>query len=217
MTQKGSLAAYWSDREAREESPLPDGEGSTWLFSYTFSRLRLESAKRKVTEIGNLRLQIGGGSGDDPSTAEVDEGYMGETASFAPDNLFLSRFAGKLSTEMMEESQGQVGAALANKRYLGLTLTDNRYSLLAILKRRLGLEADIISKKTIYRYHRYSFEEDVFGSGDAGEEFSIEFQMQAPKDVNLSLGAAMFSPGRALRQVITEDAWSVFGSISVTI
>jgi hypothetical protein len=61
----------------------------------------------------------------------------------------------------------------------------------------------------------YRFNEPVLGSRAAGHEVDAKFLVTAPKGVTLSVTAARFFPGAALRALFSSAAWSLAGTVSV--
>jgi hypothetical protein len=216
---KLSLAAYRSEREAGSGASIVDGRGHVGLLGVDLSRIRISTKAGKPTTKSPYTTYFGYGygTGDDPSTPKVDEGFIGKTASFKPDKLFLSSLAANSSTDVGDERMGQIGPSLANKRYFTARLTSSAHSLIDLFLGAIGVEEDIAASKTIVAFHDYRFNEDVFGETEAGREYSLEFQTEAPKGVSISLGGALFETGKALRDVLQDDVWTIFSSVRVTI
>ena len=229
--KKGTLSLYRSERSGGTNTQIdpdaptriPDGSGTVALLDLGFSWLDVKT-KGKETEVksrGSVRLLLGRGSGDDPATKNENEGYLGETASFAPDKVFLASLARSTSTSFLEEGEamsgGQIGAGLSNKEYMGLILTNSRNSPLEWVAKWMNLESDVVAAKTVLGIHHYRFVEEVFGSKDAGREVSLEFGLEVPKGVSVSLGGAIFDPGEALDTVLRDQAWTLFSSVTVTL
>lgn len=188
----------------------------------------------------SFSLKWGRGTGDDPGTAERDEGYLGETAAFAPDRLFLSTFASRTSDRKTavfpqiadlpayanvatddDPLVSVIGPGLSNKQYLGITYTEKRLAkytnILGAIARGLGLADDIESESMIVRFHKYRFVRDVFSSRDAGEEYSVEWNIESPKGVTTTFYAAKFYPGSALEPVFKTDPTTFGASLSLTL
>lgn len=165
----GTLSGYWSRREAKEENApcgnalhVCDGEGRVGLLTITHPFAVDKEGKSK----GNVTVTVGTGSGDDPSTPNEDEGYIGERATFAPDQIFLASFAGAISTrdfidlksfestdptldrELKEQFRQLdigvtgLGRGLSNKEYYGMKVVLNEVSplrRLACFTERAGI------------------------------------------------------------------------------
>lgn len=155
----GTLSGYWSERKADEKDApcgdalhVCDGRGNVGLLTVTKPFPLGEDGK----PTGNLTLTWGRGSGDDPSTTTKDEGYIGETAGFAPDQIFLATFAGAISNRdffdaaqykddtdpmrdlglkqqfrLLDIGVAGLGRGLSNKEYYGAKLVSNTFSFLA--------------------------------------------------------------------------------------
>jgi hypothetical protein len=236
----GTFAAYRSRRSAAEvDGPcnqtlhVCDGEGSVRLLTITRPFAVDEDGKANRT----FTLTWGTGSGDDPDTPNKDEGYIGETAGFAPDLIFLSTLSAGLSTrdffdvkeftdrkeEFMANDLGSlgIGRGLANKRYLGLKYVENKVSLLAWIATHMPYlkipESDIRSKATIITASNYQLQEQLFGSRNAGRELDVEFNVETPRSVKVILKFGYYWPGAAVKPMISQNVWSAAGSISISL
>jgi hypothetical protein len=213
----GSVAAFRSSRHVSTASAdcasaLCDGRGTVALLTATWAPKF--TSQDDVTSIAKqaLTLLLGMGSGDRARTASRDEGYVGETAAFAPDVLFLSTF----EPAMDSVQRHPIGQSLSNKDYLGIQFADNTYSPLEWVARLLRVAPnDVESKATILRIHDYRFREPVNGSRSAAREVNLDFQIESPKGVNVTVGAARMWPGLAIRPVIQHAAWALNASVSV--
>ncbi len=221
-TAGGSLAAYWSERKADSEAKVKDGKGNTYLGSLVFNKVHVQpSGLKKPKRRWTVLLVAGYGSGDDSATETVDEGFMGETARFRPDTIFLRSLAS--STDASDElpsgvEGGQVGANLSNKTYGSISATTYRWSLFDFLLLPFDeMKKDITDSQTTVSYHHYDFNEEVFGSRDAGEEWSLDFKVQVPKGVTVNLGVALFEPGAALQEIYQDEVWQFNSGVSVAI
>jgi hypothetical protein len=179
---------------------------ATWTPKYHSEDEITSSAKQSVT------LLLGIGSGDRAGTPSRDEGYIGETAAFAPDALFLSLFEPSVDTVQRHP----IGASLSNKTYVGLQYNNNTYSPLVWVAELLGVSgADIASKATIIRFHDYRFREPVNDSRRAAREVDVDFQMESPKGINVNVSAARLWPGAGVRPIIKRAAWVLSSSVSL--
>jgi CRISPR/Cas system CSM-associated protein Csm2 small subunit len=215
----GNLGAYYSERNADEETNtnsdfmiIPNGHGLAALLTLKWSHIDPNAKKDSEKLKRFLQLQVGNGSGDDPSTPD-DESYLGETAGFKPDNLFIARFANVVDVR----HGSSVGNGLANKSYLGLSYSEKRFSPLALISKWFNSEDRIEGESTTLRLHRYEFNEPVFDSRDAGWEVDLEFLLEVPKGVRFSLGLGKFFSGGALESVFDEDPTIVTLSTTVTL
>jgi rRNA maturation protein Nop10 len=252
----GSLAHYRSDRNARTglDSIVPepgdtcstttlcrveDGEGHVTLLTANWSRVLVGRRLRngapyfRTKPLRFFRVRVGEGSADDPDTAG-DEGYLGETAKFAPDKIFLSSFAADLAPP----EGASIGAGLSNKSYFELAYTEQTWSPLQrlawwitrtddnqIRRIREARRKDpfvnkidpIVSQASILKLHLYQFEEAVLGSRDAGLEVGLDFQIEVPKGIKSTLGLGWFFPGSALEPYLADDPFVVSYSTSLTL
>lgn len=208
----GSLAAYLSRNNSKNPALLSKGEGGVALLTITkaLGKTMGQDGRERIRR--SLTLLAGAGTGDDPSTAE-NESYIGETAGFSGDSIFLSR----LARPLLEGGVPNVLPGLANKRYLGLQLNDNGFSLLAWIGRHLLQipDQDIKARSTKLSLHDYRFREAVQGSADAGREIDLEFLVESPQGVRVTLGGGYFFPGDALKGLVLEDTWSVTAKVSI--
>jgi hypothetical protein len=112
----GSAAIYtsqlWTPEQPVEtEQILTDrGRGTVGLITLGWTKFDDASSLDTRPVDFTLRGQYGIGTGDDPTHEDNEnDGYLGETAGFAPDVLFLALLAPASQT-----SHGQVGAGLTN-------------------------------------------------------------------------------------------------------
>lgn len=210
----GSAAYYYSERELESRQPsglLRDGSGSSFLLTASWNQVKPSRFASEVAQ--SFRVQVGYGTGDDPETPK-DEGYLGETASFSPDKLFISRFAGNLEYEPFRFTP----SGLSNKTYLGLSYTNNLMSPpLEGLASLLGIREKIVSRSTVIRLHRYRFNETILNSREIGDEVEVEFTLQVPKGVTSKLSLARFFPADSLQPLFTEEPWIATIGIQISL
>lgn len=212
----GSLGLYSSRRF--ETQGLPDGRGTTGLL--TLSRTWGAPAKGDRTSFKIAHLlsaSVGFGTGDRAGTA-LDEGYLGETASFAPDDtMFLGSLAGKIRIGTGADAR-LLPPGLSNKDYLGLTWETRLFSPLTPLARALGAsEADIASQSLKLSWHVYRFREPIGGSRDAGQELVLSTDVATPPGVTLKLAYAHFFAKGALAPVFEHEPWALRASMTVSV
>jgi hypothetical protein len=218
-TISGAFSLYGNRRWliAGVENGLPErirkGSGAVGLFTLRWS------AKTQTGEPppSTLEARLGYGTGDDPKTSDRDEGYLGEGGSYAPDLLFLSRFAGNIGV-LDEAKRPDVAAGLSNKTYFGLSYINTRTALLLeAAAALLGVREQMISRSTSLSFHHYRFNEKVFNERVAGNEMDVTFSVQVPKKVTTSLGFGYFFVGPALDKVFTEEPWIVTTQVKVSL
>lgn len=220
----GSVAAYHSIRRTRLNDEIPpdhhrdqtarDGNGTVGLVAMNWSRsIRLPPGTPGFTTSPSVTFSVlvGAGTGDDPDT-DRDEGYVGETASFANDMIFLSTISTSPSYER------QLGRGLANKRYGGAQWSDGRFSPLALLARLFQAESEVTSRATILSLHFYQLEHPIGGERDGGVELNVRSQLESPKNVQWHVAGAYFSPGPAIENVgIIRDQWMFLAGVTINI
>lgn len=241
----GTLSAYRSKREADESNAscgsalhVCDGRGDVGLLTITRPFAVGEDGKSQR----NVTFSVGLGSGDDPSTSTLDEGYIGETASYSPDQIFLATLAGGISTRkffdvaqfadadpvkdrMLKEQFHAldigtvgIGRGLSNKRYLGVKYVENRFSVLEWFARLFGIpKEDIRSKATVITLNDYQLRRPLFDSRNAGQEADIEFQVETPRAVKITIKGGYYWRGNAVSRYIRKDTWTASAGISLSL
>lgn len=217
----GSFAAYHSVRNVRSShgaapatlAKTVDGRGTVGLARVSWTRLvsSLTEGGLKVRPTFGLTGLFGYGTGDKAETSSVNEGYLGETAGYSNDVLFLSKVA---NSDVFSKA---LGNGLSNKRYLGLQYTDSRASLLAWISAHvLNAAEDIASRSTVFSLHNYWFGHEVQGGKWAGTEGDLEFKVETPKNIQWSLGGAYYRRSPAIKLVgLKDDLWSVTAKLSI--
>lgn len=198
--------------EGADASKQRNGKGDAALFSFSFARLEDTPSFNAPRVKWTLNARFAQGSGDDPGTPDVDEGYIGETQSFKPDGLFISSLAQLLDAG----EQGQVGRGLINKRYRGLSWTGSWDPILHRFASWLN-PIDEPRGQTTLRLHHYRFQEHVLGENDAGWGADLIFEVEGPKGSKASLTFAYFDPGSALDAFFKEKPWAIQLSLTGTL
>jgi hypothetical protein len=219
----GSLAAYRSSRNFRssanclrpEAAPLlrcSDGRGTVALLSATWTpRIDVKPGKSSSTP-QTFSVAVGVGSGDKPGTG-VDESYIGESSSFAPDKLFLASFVAKMNTDKVTF----VSPGLSNKRYLALTYTNNERTLFDLVASLLGVDGDVNSRTTIIALRDYRLRYPRNNSRSAAREAGATFQIEVPKGITFTLDSAYLLRGDAFKDLIPHRGWSIGASVSLSL
>jgi len=224
-----NLTAYYSRRRVHSEdpaSPIHDARGTSGLVTLAGNQVKSDD-KGELTVPQQWSLLAGYGTGDDPKTV-TGEGYLGESAAFAPDKLFLARFAGIVQDgvtpngSLPPQVSGRVLVApgLSNKTYLGFTYVNRAWeSPLTVLAKSpwFDLEKSIVSQSTTLRLHTYRFNEAVFDTHWVGAEANLEWQIQVPKGVTSTVGLAYFQRASGLKEVIKKAPWSITLSTRVSL
>lgn len=206
-TIAGSLAGFYSTRHHRPGSTIEDGKGRVGLLTATWTPTIRKTPQGAFEAVRTYTLQLGNGSSDKPSTTGTREDYVGESAAYAPDLLFLPIFGGKI------DAKGHilVGRSLSNRTFTGFQFVDNTASPLEWIAKLLQVESDINSRSTTLRFRQYRFGREIYpDSGrDVGYEFSGDFTIEAPKGVKFSLGGGYFQPGKGVQPVIPKGVWLI--------
>ena len=194
---------------------LQDGSGTSALFSLSFSRLEPRpGSQTKVQADSVLTFFLGYGTGNKPETPK-NEGYLGEGASFGGLGTVFGSFLGKMSPK----DDSQIGIGLSNKHYLGIDYTTSKKKISPLwwITRMLDLEGDVSSSKTTLSLREIRFTEEVLGSNSAGQELSIQWQIEAPKGIVTTLSAGKFFAGSALEPILASDPSAIQAVVKVKI
>jgi hypothetical protein len=216
-TLSGSVAGYRSLRDATTTTIVGPRHAEGWvgLLTTTWIPKTRSAAGGGFEATRSYTLQVGRGSSDDPKTPDRAEDYIGEGGAFSADTIFMATFAGKI------DAKGHVivGPSLANKRYLGLQIVDNTWSPLEELAKLLKA-SDVNSRSTTFRIRNYTFGRPVFQSTtsrDAVTEYSLEFAVEVPKGVRISIGTGYMHTGHGIESVIDNDGWVFSSGVSLTL
>ena len=176
FSYKHMLASFGLYRSERSNDAPPDVKlegddagGYVWLAAYRYTNINHD------TYDGNQLAN------DFAITAHAGRGgsYIGENQAFAPDMLFLSKFAPLLTDPM-----NPIGPGLSNKWYYGFVFTTPHLTA---------------GKGTAtLQIHHYRLNEARAASHDLGTEASIEFRLEQPKGIRYQLSFGGFEPGGAL-------------------
>lgn len=178
----------------------------------------------------NLRHQIGFslgyGSGGFDREKDRSKAYVGETQSFEPDQLFISKIAPVLS-----QIDPNIGAGLSNKTYGSLSYTCPGFSILGVFT-YLGQKKEPIRNASTtftfnyYRLNTLSPDQNVLYSADTnlpvattrknlGWEFDFSTDVSVFKGVENRLSIAYFNPGSGLEHLLSKDIWRAELSTSI--
>lgn len=222
----GNIGYYTSSRNVKAEGTpclfgekQCDGRGSVALV--TLNRSFALDAKNRPARA--FTATWGRGTGDDPSTPNSDEGYIGETGGFAPDQIFLSTLVGPVNKFNSKEARftdlnvgaTRLGSGLSNKQYIGIQYVENTYSPLEQLVSVFKMK-DVASYSTTFSYHNYRLRREFLGEKGAGHEFDLSFLLEAPKNVKTTIAAGYYFPGAAVTQYVDRNLWTVSSNVSVS-
>jgi hypothetical protein len=191
-----SLGIYRSERSNDADADLArDGDKASGYVGL---------ASLRYTNIDHDKVEGNQLATDFSMTAQVGRGgrYVGENQGFAPDALFLNKFAGVLSG-----ADGAIGPGLTNKWYFGFLATTPK-----ILKNKGA---------TTLELHHYRLGAERAGSRNLGTEASIEFRLEEPKGVRYQITGAFFVPGGALNpadaslKLISKVQWAIKVGVTV--
>lgn len=208
----GSVAGYWSSRDAID--PIPSGSGHVFLGKVNYSP-NLTVKDGKTSSPLTIGMIVGYGRGDDPATPAEDEGYVGETNSFAPDILFLSALAKPLiegEKTLSPDAQTGLRPGLSGKYYGALRLTTDK-SPLRWIAHLLQNDADVQSSATIVTLHNYWLNRE--GTRHAASELDVDFQLVAPARVRMSIGLAFLLPGGATSDALDLPPWGISATLTI--
>jgi hypothetical protein len=202
----GTFEAYHNWRTGRE--PFA-GHGTAALLTLTTAQARDGKTPGTFEFPRSLTFTGGFGTADDAG-APRRRGYMGETPSFAPDQVFLATLAARIPG---------VGGSLGNKWYGGVSVSDKTTSLLASLTEAVLRmpSSDIVARSTTVSAHHYRLRTDTANETSLGTELGIQFQMEAPRGVKWEVAGAHFFHGAALEGLFPDEAWTLSAAISVNV
>jgi hypothetical protein len=198
-------------------TPTTDGEGTVGLVTFTYTgtkRRPLTDPPNKTSQTYAWTAWLGGGSGDDPETATRDDGYLGETAGYSNDLIFLSQIS-------KSKNAPEIGRGLSNKYYVGAQYSDSRISPLATIAGLLNAESDIQSRSTVISSHWYRFAKPVNDRHAAGVEVDLTFNVEVPKNVTWTLTGGFFRPGPAIEHLphlsLDANPWMVMLGVAINL
>jgi len=223
-------ALYGSRGRALDSSAFPKSSGVTTYgtASWTFFKKTMNTSvaalagrqeKDKLDVNGTLTFSAGASTrrkADDDAT--VNHTYVGEHTLFQPDLLFISGFSGKL------DSSAGVGASLSNKRYVGLSYNDERFSPLHLFAKHvlrvpdMTGDSDFASKSSTFTFHHYDIGRDAQGLRSSGNEANVLFEVETPANITTQLEFAYFWPRGSLRTVMGgHNPWSIAARVKVSL
>ena len=223
------LSRAWTDRLSGAVVRFGDrAHGTVGLFTLAYTNVDKDTAGLSQKTDFTIQGRFGFGTGNkrpvDGSADTTDEGYVGETAGFAPDVLFLNALA-----PFVKSDRGDIGKGLANKLYAALVATLPGRSPLSLLANASPTgQFDVVSASTTVKVQWYGFNQKFDGHRHAGLETDLEFALETPEGVKYLLTAAGFWPGAALVRgrltngalperagLITRPQWALFGKVTV--
>jgi hypothetical protein len=214
---QGSLSHYRSYRASNASAAVAQagdaGRGAVTLLTGAWTNFDTTIAEETRGVDYTVTGFFGAGSGDRPGTGD-NEGYIGETAAFSPDSLFIAT----LAPEMQLASGIAVGDGLSNKTYLGANLVFPRWSPLKYTARGLrATEDEITGASTTIKAHAYWLRAATAPDSPRylGFEVDVDFTVASPPGINYTLSLASFWPGDALTSIVTRTQWSVTGTVAV--
>lgn len=175
----------WSDDAPEAASTGIAKSGNVGLLTLSYTNIDKEDAaqgKQTVDWVVSGSFGVGGN-------------YVGETQSFAPDQLFLTTFAPAL-----REAQFPIGTGLTNKVYIGAAVTTPQSW--DLLKKIIGpltpTARDISASSVTLKVHRYILRNTGATNRTLGTEGNFEFRIESPKGVRFQWLLAAFKPDEAL-------------------
>jgi hypothetical protein len=220
------VGAYHSRRDMRPHALLDDrgtllnpgdSQGNVFLASAVWNRITTRSLIDPPSQTNpaiGFAAFLGRGTGDNPATGAVQEGYIGEHAGYANDFIFLRTIA---ASDVYGRT---LGRGLSNKTYAGLQYTDARWSPLSYIAQAFRARGDIVSRATILGAHYYRFNRKPAGAGEKGlvYEFDAEFKLEAPRNVRWFLKGGFLHTPKMLEQLaIPSDPWILTTGVSIAL
>lgn len=197
---------------ADNQDDTPRGSGTVLYGRSTFSLDVADAPAADEATVGHtLGLTIAAANGDDPSTS-LNEGYIGESQAFEPDQIFFSSLAGPLSAP----NGSAFEPGIANKLYVAADYSTDAWSLLQLFARGVGVDpSDIVAKSTTLSVHHYRSRREIAGRKPLGVEYGVLFEIETPAAVTVSLGSAYFVPAKALHPLFAKNVWSVTAGVKI--
>lgn len=214
----GSVSYFHSDRDVRNpgSSALHDGTGQVLLLDAGVTLL--QEAGLKTKPLRTFAALLGKGTGDDPSSSDRDESFLGETAAFTGDSLFLSTYPTLIGEGASERPP--LGKGLANKFYLGTSYIERSYKPINLLwwfARGMRVADDVKAAATTMRAHWFRLDEPFQERHDAGYEAGLQWQIEVPEGVTSSLGCNRYFPGKATRNFFDAEPMSCSAQVTLTL
>ena len=190
----------------------PRGRGTVFYGRATFSLDVDDKRDADEATVGHtVGVTLAGANGDNPGS-DLNEGYIGETQAFEPDQIFFASLAAPLAAPAGSPFSPGIG----NKLYLAADYNTERWSLLELLAAAVGVdETDIVSKSTTVSVHHYRSRRAIDGHKPLGMEYGVQFEIETPSAVTVSLGAAYFVPSSALEPFVRKNAWSFSTGVKI--
>jgi hypothetical protein len=226
----GSLAAYQSRRSVDSlpdtatvppckantgpaPSPFCDGRGNVWLFTLNWvPSMFIAGGTNAATTPNTVSFAIGKGTGNKPGTT-TDEGFIGDSAGFAPDRLFLKSFIPKMNgKDVPYEAIG-----LANKRYMAVTYTNSEFSLLDLVASALRVPDDVNSRSTVISVRDYKLLYSENKARAAAREIDATFNIEVPKGVTFTFDVNRLDPSEAFKDRIKRSVWSFGANVTLSL
>ena len=213
----GSAAFFANRRSAGTDPGTIRRHGNAWLTTFAVNRSERLAAVDAPRPIFTVSLTLGAGARDRTVDGIRIPGYVGESAGFAPDLIFLSSFAPAIENAITATTpEANVGRGLSNKRYTGVQVTwFEPKPLRVLLDEVLNVGTRINATSATVKLHDYRFRTPVAGSRYAGDELDLEILVEAPRGIKLTLSAGYFFRGSTLDEVIARKPWTVVVKLSL--
>lgn len=212
------------------------GRGIAFLTTYAWTNFdgpEKNSEKRGIDWTFQWRYGQGSAEKEDVDSPNRQEAYLGESASFAPDVIFLAQVASAFhGREAFRPSLGREGAltpGLGNKRYVGVVLNIPRLDGLNTLVKNWLPAESFGDFSTNVRAHSYWLRQEIDNSRYLGSEVDASLTLDVPKGVKSTFTAAVFNPGGALdgvspdprsrlgRPFLDRLTWALTATVNVSI
>jgi len=238
-SSRWTAAAYHSRARTKlADGTVPsltdEGRGTAFLTTISWTNFGDEdAAKRAVDWTFQARYGRGSAEQSDPEHVNRQEAYLGESANFAPDVLFLASlsalFHAKEAIRPVLGSQEAITPGLGNKHYLGGVLNIPKFEAIARLFRKTLPQDAFGDASANVRAHMYWLRHRIEESSYLGTELDASLTLEVPKGVKSTFTAAAFEPGGALRGVRPEPriapgrpyverfTWALIATVNIAI
>ncbi len=218
----GTIAYYRSHSRPHAGSPVRHADGTSWLARG--SRSWLLNNKPAFT----AALTVAQGSGDQSRTSDRYEGYLGETASYAPDgSLFLGSIVPRLGIAplpfVVVDKDGKskpefTEKGLTNRRMIGATFSAQTFSPLEWVANLIQIpQKDVESRQTTIRLYQYSPTETVLGTRAGSTELQLEFLLESPKGVKYIVKYTHAFPRGPLEAVFPKEPNALLAQCNISL
>jgi hypothetical protein len=209
---QGSTGVFHSRRRVDPATAaVPDGDGTMGYLTATLSVFGGKPDAKARTVQRSVGVLLAGGSADGADTPTKNDGYLGESAKFSQDSLFLAALDPLIGVQPAFAPN-----TLSGKGFLGFTFTDQTFSPLDWIAGLLQIPStDIVSRRTTLKYNAYRYTNLVLGVKHPGDEFGVEFAVETPRGVRVSLAYNRFFTAAGFDSLFPKDPWRLTAFIQL--